>query len=245
MPSKSELRALGERKGWSVRDISMREINAMSADETLWHEAFNVTNWRAAFEREDAVRQNKQHMKVWDVRRAWRGQATEEEDRLARIAGEQFAMRHPQFARTIENATRMIEHMKSRDLDATQISSYTTAFLELTEQGKLTVAPAESADEFLRTHPELHDRRTPPIIAARNAKAQATAEHFEKTREATATARAGATRVTDYGREQQGVPPYSDIEKTSLRNLARKMNAAELQAKCESDPSFRKALDEL
>jgi hypothetical protein len=75
--------------------------------------------------------------------------------------------------------------------------SYITAFHALTEQGKLKLAPAESADDFLRNHPELHDRRLPPLIAARHQREQNTVAYFAA---ASAAANEGSvTRVTDYG----------------------------------------------
>jgi uncharacterized tellurite resistance protein B-like protein len=134
----------------------------------------------------------------------WKGKATPEEDEKARAAGDQFAIRHPQFARTIENATLMIEYMQAHDLDATDISSYTTAFRELSAEGKLTLVEAQSATDFYKEHKELHPTQIPPLVAARNAKKAATEKFFAEARADTATARAGATRVTDYGHDQQG-----------------------------------------
>src|SRR5882762_5449349 len=84
---RAELKALGERRGWAAVELSMREINVMSADETLWHQTYNAANWRTAFERQEVGRQNKQHMKVWDIRRHWREGVTEEQSRRAQAAG--------------------------------------------------------------------------------------------------------------------------------------------------------------
>ena len=43
--SREELKAMGERNGWTARKLSMRDVNTMSADETLWHETFNKGNF--------------------------------------------------------------------------------------------------------------------------------------------------------------------------------------------------------
>jgi hypothetical protein len=245
MPSKSELKSLGERRNYQDRELDARAVSSLSSDEYLWFQTFFPARLEHAAQIESNKRQNAERMPVWNARRMWKGKATPEEDEKARAAGDQFAIRHPQFARTIENATLMIEYMQAHDLDATDISSYTTAFRELSAEGKLTLVEAQSATDFYKEHKELHPTQIPPLVAARNAKKAATEKFFAEARADTATARAGATRVTDYGHDQQGVPPYSDIEKISLRNLVRNMSSAALDEKCQHDPSFKKALDSL
>src|SRR5260370_37145263 len=177
--SRDALTALGERQGWRVRELSMREIQQMSADETLWHEAYNKENFDVAFTLAENGRLNRERMPVWNVRRMWNGRATSEEDSAALIAGNQFATRCPQFERSIENPQAIVEWMQANDLDATKVESYVRAFRALVEEGRLIPAKPESADDFLANHPELHDRRTPPIIAARNARVEGTRKHFE------------------------------------------------------------------
>jgi hypothetical protein len=131
--------------------------------------------------------------------------------------------------------------MQARDWDATKIESYTAAFRELTEQGKLTIGPAESADEYLAAHPELKDNRVPPLIDTRHQREQNTEAHFAKS--AAATNESSVTRVVDYPHEQRGVPPQPD--KLSFRMKVRSMSASEIAQRCADDPGFRKALDEL
>ncbi len=241
--SREELKALGERHGWSVRELSMREIQQMSADETLWQSEFNKESFDQAFTLAENGRLNRERMPTWNVRRMWGGGATSEEDSAARIAGNQFATRCLQFERTIENSQALVEWMQTHDLDGTKVESYVSAFNALVEEGKLTPAPAESADDFLRNHAELHDTRTPPIIAARNAKAEQTQKYFEAA--ANVTAKGTIVSVTEYPSEQQGVPPYSEIAKASLRAKVKSMSSSELADKCQNDPSFKKALDSL
>ncbi len=241
LKSREELKSLGERNGWTARELSMREIQQMSADETLWHETFNKENFDRAFTLAENHRLNQERMPVWEARRMWRGQATEGEDRLARIAGDQFATRFPQFDRTLDNAQAMVTYMESHDLDATKIESYITAFRELTAEGRLTLAEAQSATDFYNEHKELHPTQIPPLIAARHQREQNTAAHFAKS--ASATNEASMTRVVDYGQQKHGVPPES--EKYSIKMKVRAMSADELAQRCADDPAFKAALDAL
>jgi hypothetical protein len=98
-----------------------------------------------------------------------------------------------------------------------------------------------SADDFLQAHKDvLADKRVPPLIAAREAKANATASYFYQT--GTVTASSGSTKVLDYPQLQYGVPPQS--EKYSFRKLVDSMSSTELAQRCQRDPAFKKALDE-
>jgi len=180
-------------------------------------------------------------MPIWNARRMWEGRATPEEDERARIAGDTFATRTPQFARTMENATLMVEHMKLRDFDATEMSSYFTAFRELTEQGKLIVAPAQSADQYLAAHAELHDHRTPPLIQVREAKAAQTAKHFEAA--ANSTAKGTVVNFTDYAADEAGYPDYPS--KYSFRRLVESLDADSYARRLKDDPQFAAAIDKL
>ncbi len=239
--SREELKALGERMGWSVRELSMREIQQMSADETLWQGEFNKEGFDRAFTLAENGRLNAERMPIWNVRRMWGGGITPDEDSAARIAGNQFANRCLQFERTIENAQAIVEWMQAHELDATKVESYVSAFNALVEEGKLTPAPTQSADDFLRNHAELHDTRTPPIIAARNAKAEQTQKYFEAA--ANATARAGATQITTYPeRDRIG---YGDHTRYSFRKLLESLPADDYKKRLIEDKSFAAAVDKL
>jgi len=98
-----------------------------------------------------------------------------------------------------------------------------------------------SADDFYRSHKELHPTEIPPIIAARNAKAQATAKYFQAA--ANATSESGFTRVVDYPQESHG-PAYSEVEKASFRNLLKNLSANEYQERLQ-DPEFVAAVNRL
>jgi len=239
---REELKDLGDRNGWTApREISMREIDAMSADQVLWEETFNADSFKAAFEREAVAKHNRNAMSVWDTRRKWREGVTKEETEKARIAGDRFATRFPSFERSLPNAEVMVTYMRDHDLDATKVESYVGAYKALMEEGKLSLAPAESADEFLRSHPELHDRRTSPLVATRHQRVQNTEAHFAQS--AAATNKGSVTRMVDYPHEQRGVPPQPD--KHSFRMKVRSMSASEIAQRCADDPAFKAALDAL
>lgn len=99
-----------------------------------------------------------------------------------------------------------------------------------------------SAKQFLAQHDELKDKRTPPLIQAREQKDANTAEFFKQTQDATASTRNGKTRVVDYGPQDHGVP---QSKKYSFRKLVDSMSSTELAQRCQQDPAFKKALDEM
>jgi hypothetical protein len=103
-----------------------------------------------------------------------------------------------------------------------------------------TAEESMSADEWKAAHPELADRRVPPLIARRQQVAEKTAEHFQ--RSASAEVKASVVRVVDYGEQRPGVPPEAD--KYSLKQKIRSMSAAELAQRCADDSAFKKAMDE-
>ena len=240
--NKSDLEAQAAAHGWQPRSFkSIREIREMSSAEYRYHEIYNAENLRDVFEREAVKEHNKQVHPVWEARRMWAGKATPDENARARAAGDAFAVRFPQFERSLANAQTMISYMEQHDLDATRVESYVTAFRALREQGKLTLAKAQSADEFYETHAELHDSRVPPLIAARHAREENTEAHFAKS--ASATSEGSVTRIVDYKRQKHGVPPESD--KYSFKMKVRSMSADELAQRCAGDPAFKAALDAL
>lgn len=243
LKGREELKALGERNGWTARELSLRDVNAISADETLWHETFNKGNLERAFAVAENQGLNRERQPIWDIRNKWSGRklVTPEEAEAARSAGATFAERFPTFERTEENALQICHYMADHDLDPKQVSSYVTAFNALVESGKMSLAPIQSADEYLAEHSELHDNRVPPLIAARHQREQKTEAHFAKS--GSATNQGSVTRVVDYGKQKHGFPPESD--EYSIRMKVRSMSADELAQRCADDPGFRAALDAL
>ena len=235
--SKKELEGMAARHGWQIRPISYEEILKMSSAEFRFHEVWN----KEALDRAFTIEQKRTaELPIENVKRMWEGKATPDENEKCRIAGDAFATRTPQFARTMENAQIMVEYMQQNDLDATRVESYVCAYKALVEDGRLTATPAQSADDFLAQHPELIDRRTPPIIAARHQREQNTQAHFASA--SAATREGSVARLVDYGPQRHGVP---EPEKYSFKQKIRSMSASEIAQRCKDDPAFRKSLDEL
>src|SRR5256885_15880055 len=69
--SREELKSLGERNGWTARELSMREIQQMGADEVVWHEVFDKENFDKAFERDAVVKERKVINQKWDAKKLW------------------------------------------------------------------------------------------------------------------------------------------------------------------------------
>jgi hypothetical protein len=112
----------------------------------------------------------------------------------------------------------------------------------LEAQKRPTAEERLSADEYFEQHKGvLADKRTPPLIIARQERAAATAAHFVQA-EAKA-ANSGSMTVTDYGGQSRGGPPQP--EKISFRKKIQNMTADEIRRECEIDPNFRAALDAL
>lgn len=98
-----------------------------------------------------------------------------------------------------------------------------------------------SADAYLAQHDELKDKRTPPLIAARQERAVATAAHFAQA--AANTARSGSMTVTEYPEDQSG---YSSAPtKYSFRRLLDSLSATEFNKRLNQDPAFAAAVDRL
>ncbi len=96
----------------------------------------------------------------------------------------------------------------------------------------------QSANEFFEANKDvLADKRTPPLIVARQERANATAAHFQQA--AANTARSGSTTVTDYPDEPSG---YLTHSKYNFRKFVAGLSAAEFQEKL-NDPTFVAALD--
>jgi hypothetical protein len=240
--SKEELKAMAARAGWEVRPLTFEEVNKMSSSELRFHELWNKEALDRTFETESNKRHNVEHGAYWDVKRAWK-EPTVEQLTKGYAAQNIFVARfRDQYEATEENGKKLVAYMAERGFDPQVSESYARAFRELIEAGQLTPKKPESADAYLANHPEMRDNRVPPIIAARNAKADATAKHFHAA--ANATAESGFTRVVDYPQESRG-PAYSDVEKASFRNLLKNLSADEFQNRLNEDPTFRASVDRL
>jgi hypothetical protein len=234
-------REQGERKGYSVRELTYREIQEMTADETAFHQRFNADNWRKALEAEAQRRDSRKHIAATRVNLMYQGHATPDEDAAAIRAGQEFVAKTPTFERTQANAFAMYNFMRDAGLDATDVRSYFQAFHSLVERGDIKLPKILSADEFLEQTDVLKDHRVPPLVQARTAKADATREHFENA--ANNTAHAGSTHFTNYLDEQSGYPPAPT--KYSFRKLLDSLSSDEFQKRLNEDSAFRAACDRL
>jgi len=276
--SKSELKEWGERMSLAPRTLSKSEINGMSSQEMLWHEAWNGENYKAAFTAEENKKTNKANVAASSTKRMWAGQATEEESQQAYAAAERFASNYSSFVRDTANSQAMVLCMAENNLDATKAQSYVEAFEVLAPQGRLVLSPKAagigseetlsgpalkmyprlhllcqpnrvlkpedklSADDWFAQHPELHETRMPFVVAVRQERAANTAAHEKNTEAATVSTRNGKTRVVDYGPQGHGVP---QSKKYRFRKLVDSMSSTELAERCQQDPAFKKALDEM
>jgi hypothetical protein len=87
-------------------------------------------------------------------------------------------------------------------VSGTELTSHRNFHLLLQRQRRATAEEQQSADQWLESHPELKDRRTPPLIAKRLAQEEATSRHFQQA--ASASADATVVKVVDYGDQSPG-----------------------------------------
>src|SRR5258708_15840041 len=109
--SRGELKEWGERMSLIPRKLSMAEVNGMSSQEMLWHEAWNSENYKAAFTAEENKKSNPQKIAGSNNKRMWSGKATEEESQKAFAAGDRFALNYSQFVRNAYNSDAMVLYM--------------------------------------------------------------------------------------------------------------------------------------
>src|SRR5260370_36286145 len=98
-----------------------------------------------------------------------------------------------------------------------------------------------SAQEFYDEHKELHSTQVSTFAIQKKQKVENTQASFAQT--SAATSESNVVRVTNYGQQTHGVPPEPD--KYSFKQKIRSMSASEIAQRCQDDPTFRKALDEL
>ena len=239
--SKAELEALAARNGWAPRALTYEDVQRMSSAELRFHEIWNSEALNEAFKQEEARRYRKESVPRTRIQLAWNGHSTAQEDELAYRAGNEFTLGTPSFPRTNEAATLIADYMKRNLMDATRVESYLQAWKALTEEGKITPLPYQSADAFYNEHQELHPTQKPPLIQAKEAKAEATKAAFANAESNTASA--GFTNFTDYPeRERIG---YGNHTRYSFRKLLDSLDADSYQRRLIEDPSFAAAVDKI
>src|SRR5260370_24332616 len=78
LKGREELKAMGERNGWADDELTARDVTNLSADHYLWFEAFFPARLEHAATLAENGRLNKERMPVWNVRRMYAGNATDE-----------------------------------------------------------------------------------------------------------------------------------------------------------------------
>ena len=124
------------------------------------------------------------------------------------------------------------------------VSKHRSYHLLLQAQRRPSEIDRMSADEFKtaaqNTHPELKDQRVPQIVAARNAKAEATVQHFQQAAEH--TNKANVVALTDYPENEPS--GYQAHSKYKFKQYVKTLSASEIQEKL-NDPTFVAALDRI
>jgi hypothetical protein len=142
--NKSDLQAQGVSQGWSVRPLTMTEINQMSSAELRWHEEFNAENLAASFDKKARIEQSNQHQAAWDIKKKWDNvsPASDDDKKKMREVAEQFQRLYPQWIKNEANATALWNHMRKENLEPTKLASVIQAFEELAQQGKVSLNPS-------------------------------------------------------------------------------------------------------
>jgi hypothetical protein len=281
--SKSELRELGERMGWTPRKMTMAEVRKLSSQEFLWREQFDAENLNAALELPAKLAEGREIDKQWGAKHFWdkywntQNHASPEEAKQTLVLLDQFTSAYPQFIASKPENQVVLEWLKDRHKELT-FANLRDSFEANAFAGKLRLNPSAinagsetevsgqdllrhrnfhlllqphkrgsdlermSADEYFEENNDvLGDKRVPPLVAARNAKTEATAQHFQHAAEH--TSKANVVTVTDFPQQSHGVPPQPD--KVSFRKKVQSMSADDIRRECDIDPSFKDALDQL
>src|ERR1700737_30890 len=100
--NRSELKALGERMGWSVRPLTMAEIRGgMSGQELIWHETLNADNYKRAMELPVQIAEGKDIENKRKAKKWWDETANTDSDETRTHLAEfkKFLDHYPQYKR--------------------------------------------------------------------------------------------------------------------------------------------------
>lgn len=222
--SRGELQIYGERMGYQDRELSVKDVVALTSEEYLWFETFFPHRLEEAAQRAAKKKASDENIAAWKTRKMWE-EGTPEEIDAALVEVNRFVAAHPQFIGSNEaNRQAIVNWLVEMNLPCTY-ANLVTAFQDLAKDGKLTLLDgdtelsgenlvrsprlrvlleaqskplptSESADAYLADHPELRDTRVSPLMQREIAQRQITAEFFKKSTEATVTH--NGTKVTDY-----------------------------------------------
>ena len=222
--SRAELRVYGERMGFQDRELSAKDVTALTSEEYLWFETFFPNRLQEAEQGAANKKASDDNIAAWKTRKMWE-EGTPEEIDAALVEVNRFVAAHPQFIGSNEaNRQAIVNWLVEMNLPCTY-ANLVNAFQDLAKDGKLTLLdgdtelsgenlvrsprlrvlleaksrplPAnESADAYLASHPELRANPISSLMKREIAQRQITAEFFKKSTEATATH--NGTTFTDY-----------------------------------------------
>src|SRR6267154_604895 len=115
--NKSDLQAQGDQHGWTVRPLTMPEINKMSSAELRWHEEFNAENLSACFQKKANIEQNNRNQESWDIKKKWDNvtPASDDDKKTMREVAAHFFRLYPQWIQNESNATALWDYMKNEN----------------------------------------------------------------------------------------------------------------------------------
>lgn len=125
MPSKSELKALGERRNYQDRELDARAVANLSSDEYLWFQVFYPTRLEDAAQRDTIKKHNKAAMKETEAQQFWNkywgtmNQASPEEANRILAELQSFQASFPQFIASRTENQVILEWLRDRNLELT------------------------------------------------------------------------------------------------------------------------------
>ena len=127
------------------------------------------------------------------------------------------------------------------EVSGPQLLQHPNFFKLIQPQQRMSETDRLSAQEFYDGHKELHPKQVSPFEMQKRQKVESTQAYFAQAASARATG--NVVNLVDYGEQTRGVPP--EPEKYSFKQKIRSMSASEIAQRCQDDPAFKKALDEL
>ncbi|SRR6266446_855946 len=127
------------------------------------------------------------------------------------------------------------------EVSGQQLLQHHNFFKLIQPQQRMSETDRLSAQEFYDGHKELHPKQVSPFEMQKRQKAESTQAYFAQA--ASAQSKGNVVNLVDYGEQTRGVPP--EPEKYSFKQKIRSMSASEIAQRCQDDPAFKKALDEL
>src|SRR5438552_1623093 len=119
--SKSELKELGERMGWTAGPRTIAEINSMSSQQSLWEEHFNSEQYDRALALPGLAKERKEINAQWAAKSLWDDKTQPTPEQAAEIVNalERFKEIYPQFIPSRAENGIILTWLKERNLHVT------------------------------------------------------------------------------------------------------------------------------